>query len=118
MVKKEYVLCAAIYYNDGKEYPHQPKNIQTGFVICGRRHHNCISTLSTVAGIKTKAKDIQGFITNTDLFVNRQEAYLIALKAGQIKPRKEDKELNDWLKLPQGLPDILISEDLYSEDLY
>jgi hypothetical protein len=53
--------------------------------------------LSTVAGIGTKAKDIKGFIT-TDLFVNLQ-AYLIALK------------------LPQGLPDILISEDLYS-DLY
>lgn len=39
----EYILCAAIWYDDGKEYPHQPVNIKEGYVWCGRRHHNIIN---------------------------------------------------------------------------
>ncbi len=41
---KEYILSAANYYNDGKKHEHQPNNIEIGFVVCGRRHHNCIGT--------------------------------------------------------------------------
>lgn len=36
---KEYIICAANHYDDGKKHPHTPKNIEQGFVICGRRHH-------------------------------------------------------------------------------
>jgi hypothetical protein len=40
-MEKEYILCAAIWFDDGKEYRLQPKNITTGLVLCGWRH-GCI----------------------------------------------------------------------------
>jgi len=33
--KKTYILCAAIHYEDGIKYPHQPRNIEFGIVACG-----------------------------------------------------------------------------------
>jgi len=33
-----YIICAAIWFNDGKTYQHQPKNITEGIIVCGRRH--------------------------------------------------------------------------------
>lgn len=104
---REYILCSAIHYDDGKEYIHQPRNIATGFVICGRRHHNIINTLAQVFGRETKDRTGQGFLTNTDRFVDRKEAYIIAKNANQLNNKLHDQSN------PQ-----LISEDLYSENLY
>ncbi len=42
---KEKIICAAIHLNDGNIYQYQPKNITSGIVIAGRRHHNCFLTL-------------------------------------------------------------------------
>ena len=91
MDTKEYIICAANYYDDGKERIFKPKNITTGFVICGRRHHNCISMFAEMVGFpyskeaqELHNKEIQGFLTNTDRFVNRKEAYRIAHDADQI----------------------------------
>lgn len=42
----EYIICAANYYNDEVKRDFEPSNIKTGFVVCGRRHHNCISTFA------------------------------------------------------------------------
>ena len=88
---KEYILSAANYYDDEVEHEHQPKNIKIGFVVCGRRHHNCIGTFAQIAGFpynefwsKVDNTEIQGFITNTDRFVNRKEAYTIAFNSNQI----------------------------------
>ena len=94
----EYILCAAIHYRDGEIYIHQPTNIESGFVICGRRHHNIINTLGQKFFFRTVENDnIQGFITNLNRFVDRKEAAQIAYNCGQIKsPKKE-----------------LFSEDLY-----
>jgi hypothetical protein len=40
---QEYILCSAIWYKNTQfELMHQPKNIQFGMVLCGRRHHNII----------------------------------------------------------------------------
>ena len=108
---KEYILCAANYYNDNIVHTHTVKNIPTGFVICGRRHHNCISTFTQIVGFpyteeghKLHNTEIQGFLTNTNRFVNRQEAYTIAFNANQIiGPNK-------------GYPENSIG--LTSEDLY
>ena len=50
-----------------------------------------------LTGRKTTEKDIQGFLTSQDRFVDRKEAADIAYKAGQIK----------------DITDCLISEDLY-----
>ena len=87
----EYILTAANYYNDNKKHEHQPNNIEIEFVICGRRHHNCIGTFAQIAGFpynefwtKVSHSEIQGFITNTDRFVNRKEAYQIAYNSNQI----------------------------------
>ena len=102
--KKEYILCAANHYDDGEKQIHGPKNIESGFVICGRRHHNCISIFAQMVGfpynengLKLMNTEIQGFLTNTDRFVDRKEAAQIALDSGQIK--EEVKKL--------------FSEDLY-----
>lgn len=88
--KDEYILCAAIHYNDFKQYLHQPKNIETGMVICGRRHHNIIYNWNQLSLGKTRRTDTQGFLTNKDRFVNREEAAKIAFESGQISmPKKE-----------------------------
>lgn len=106
--KSVYILCAANHYEDYIHHIHQPTNIKTGFVICGQRHHNCIYTFSltqkdvnredTVALMR---KETQGFLTNTNEFVDRVRAREIALKAGQLEGRKTHSKTQ------------LFSEDLY-----
>lgn len=103
--KRPYILCAANYYNDGIKHVFKPRNIDVGFVICGRRHHNCISTFAQMFGFpyseqtqKLHNTEIQGFLTSDDNFVNREEACRIAILAEQIE---------DVNKIT-----------LYSEDLY
>lgn len=93
------ILCAAIYFDDEKFHDHQPKNITQGFVITGRRHHNCYATLKALDCIGYKSmKSIQGFLTSDDNFVNREEAFIIAKEAGQIISSRGNK---------------LFSEDIY-----
>ena len=94
------ILCAAIHFNHGEVWKHQPKNIQNGFVICGHRHHNCFSILFGMFGeswMEKKKFAIQGFLTSDNRFVSRQEAAKIAFENGQIKNEVE----------------LLFSEDLY-----
>jgi len=114
-MKSEKILCAAIWFNDcNPNYPHQPKNIETGFVVTGRRHHNCFATLSLLMGVaqdKYKADrkvmlhalipHEQGFITNLDRFVSREEGLQIAIAANQTIDTKEVR-----------------GNKLFSEDLY
>lgn len=105
---KEYILCAAIWYKEiplKREIPQvRPKNIDKGIVVTGHRHGQCIWTVVCLTGLRTvdKAADAtgdheQGFLTNTNRFVSREEAAKIAFAAGQTK-----EELQ-----------ILYSEDLY-----
>lgn len=88
----EYIICAANHYDDGSEQVHKPKNIKTGFVICGHRHHNCIDIFAKIVGFpyseeafKILRTEEQGFLTNTNRFVDREEAGEIAFAAGQTK---------------------------------
>jgi hypothetical protein len=111
--KKELILCAAIWYNDGKARPHLPKNIESGVVACGYRHPNCFVTLSVLYKEEDKSGELteeamrtsvlrnskQGFLTNENRFVERREALKIAVLSGQIKEAK-------------------YGDQLYSEDLY
>ena len=100
----ERILFAAIWYRYGKKYEHQPVNIDTGLVICGRRHHNCFATLlgllGSIEGNKLVGQRGQGFITNKDRYVDRMKGFLIAKSAGQ-------------LLLQIDGDNILTSEDLY-----
>lgn len=83
----EYIICAAIWIKDGKQYVHQPKNIESGLVICGRRHHNCFTVLSELKpDWKDNTPDIeQGFMTSKDRYLDRKESALIALERTQTK---------------------------------
>lgn len=100
-MSKEYILCSAIYFNDGNKHIHQPKNIDIGFVVCGRRHHNCFATFKAMGLTKPerveRMDEVQGFITNTDRFVDREEGGKIAFESGQTTELKKS----------------LFSEDLY-----
>jgi hypothetical protein len=80
-VHQEYLMCSAIHYQDKGMYSHQPKNIKSGFVVCGRRHHNCLATVGLLKG-KTSIETVQGFLTNEDNFVDREEAARIAKNNG------------------------------------
>jgi len=85
---KKKILCSAIYVNDGKKHVHQPKNIDIGFVVCGRRHHNCFYTLSLMykdlRGLD-KTNITQGFLTECDNFVDIKESFEIAIHHNQLK---------------------------------
>ena len=110
--KQEYILCAAIHFDDGIEHEgHHP--VKSGFVICGFRHCNIYSGVyaatQTADGDydkildlnilnNTKTKIREGFLTSKNRFVDREEAYKIALHAGQVGERKNKR---------------LFSEDLY-----
>lgn len=102
---KEVCICAAIWYKDIKvvEVPHQPTNINRGFVLCGWRHGSIIALMKQLTGLRTvkRGEDsvgetIQGFLTNKNRFVDRNEGREIQLKAGHP----------------------VVFEELYSEDLY
>jgi hypothetical protein len=106
--KKEYILCAAIWY---KDIPLKkvidgvlPKNCDRGLVVLGHRHGQCMWTMGSLTGLRsvTNAEDgvgeyEQGFLTNTNRFVGREEGGQIAFNAGQTK----------------DLRTTLFSEDLY-----
>ena len=108
MDKKEYILCAAVWYQDiklKKDIPQVlPKNCDRGLVVLGHRHGQAMWTMSCLTGLRSveNAEDgvgehEQGFLTNTNRFVDRKEAGQIAFDAGQT----ED-----------------LRTTLYSEDLY
>lgn len=95
----EYIICSAVYFNDGKQYVHQPINIDKGFVICGHRHHNCFMTAYILNKQRVRAIETQGFLTNTNRFVDRIEAKHIAVKANQVSTE-------------------IMKDELFSEDIY
>lgn len=114
-MENEFILCAAIYINDKKNHYGQPENIKEGFIVCGRRHSDCYSTLKALIGedlmnrLLDSTKDIstphQGFITSTNKYLSRKEAFVIAKKANQIQFGLEASD--------NGEDSILISENLY-----
>ena len=83
--KAEYILCAAIHILDGEIHEHQPKNVETGYVVTGWRHHNCYQTISLINQRKIrKHRDIQGFLTSKNRFLDRKEAGQLAKQCNQI----------------------------------
>ena len=90
MPKGEYILCSAVWYDDGKVHHHQPLNIETGVVVCGFRHHNCLGTAHALGrpdGVPPSGTK-QGFLTSENRFVNRSDARIIANASGQLEGRK------------------------------
>jgi len=100
--KEEYILCAAIWLKSDEKHEHQPRNIDSGVVVCGRRHHNCFITAWALCDDKSKYSEkkgnvVQGFLTSKNRFVDRKEAAIIAVANGQSCRET----------------DLLFSEDLY-----
>jgi hypothetical protein len=105
----ERIYCAAIWY---KDIPLQkviegvlPKNCDRGLVVLGHRHGQGMWTMSSLTGLRsvTNAEDgvgeyEQGFLTNKNRFVDREEGAKIWVK-NRGKLNYSDNEL-------------------YSEDLY
>ncbi|MCK9556248.1 hypothetical protein M0R36_10625 [bacterium] len=87
-MNKEYISHAAIIRNDG-------------VIVKGKDHSSCIkkSPFGTC-----KQGTTQGFITNTERFVDRVEAGKIAFDAGQIKNN------------PNG--GIILSEEIWNDNGY
>ena len=116
---KEYILSAAIWYQDGTEAPKGfiAQNIDSGVVIGQWRHGNCINVRGTnplwnAKKIAEKKGDnpmriesyedtleyfdyVDGFITSEGRFVDRWQAAELALLCGQVS---EERALNkDWV---------------------
>lgn len=91
----EFIICAAI------------KNEETGKIHYGHRHNHCLDAsngeLSWTMNRQQicKVERTQGFITNQNRFVGREEALIIALDNNQVLDKKEIR-----------------GNQLYSEDLY
>lgn len=118
MRKPEWILCAAVWVNTGKEEPGgwSYGRPPTGLVFSGLRHGDCIALayawwaeLSPVdRAIAEEANggrnygnlDHQGFLTSRGRWVNRKEAQVIAKARGQVDEK------------------FLRGDKLYSEDLY
>lgn len=101
---EERILVAAIHFDDGKKYAYQPKNIESGVVFCGHRHACIFQQIGGSVGERQNLgifEKEQGFLTNLNRFVGREEALLIALKQNQVLDLKEVRG------------DRLFSEDLY-----
>jgi len=124
MEKEERLICSAIHFDNGIfiENPHQPRNIKSGLVICGLRHHNCLNTFSIMSQIMlygnyeassnrfTETREhintkfgeyvkVEGFLSNYNKFYNREESLVIARACGQVKG--------------DLIASVLISEDLW-----
>lgn len=89
--RKEYILCAAIHYDDHilaeVDDPSTPDNIETGFILCGYRHDNIMAQARKLFGIASKGTHVtQGFLTSENRFVDREEAAMIAKTADQLIP--------------------------------
>ncbi len=90
----EYILISAIWYEDLEidlgNVPHShifPINIESGFVFTGYRHIHCLYTMKVLLGHRSceAGKHTEGFITNTNRFVGREEAGIIAFTAKQTE---------------------------------
>ena len=107
----ERILCAAIWYKDLElKKPevleprgYRPYNVDKGIVFSGWRHSNCLYQMVAMTGLPQHqaGEEIQGFLTNQNRFVDREEVLEIAYDAGQLKNLDKQREGK------------LFSEDLY-----
>lgn len=95
----EYVMCAAIHVDDGKDHLYQPYNIATGIVFCGWRHPSIFSQIAESTLVRARSREIQGFLTTKNRFLTRDEALLLV---------KENCQLTKPL-----IGGVLTSEDLW-----
>ena len=74
------VASAIKVYPKGSEYP---------IIVCGKRHCNYLETLWNSKIEIDKSKNVQGFITEFDVFLDRYQAAEAAWAEKQILPESE-----------------------------
>lgn len=81
------ILCSAIKFHIDKT--------DEEVILCGLRHGDIFKQLKALGFEPHKGyKEIeQGFLTVSGGFLSRKEAYVVALKYGQILDPKENEEL-------------------------
>lgn len=87
-----------------------PKDSDYPVIVCGKRHHNCLEYAWThqIHDLVQKSGE-QGFMTDEGQFVDRYEAYWIAVQADQLLPEAVTQYAD--LPITQAIP-------LYSEDVW
>ncbi len=97
----EKIVCAGVWFRGTTKYPNQYSNIEYGLVVAGLGHHNCMTILSYLfPNGEYLNHTVSGFLTSHRRFINRQDAWTIAEKMGQILHA-------------HGAPGTLYSEDLF-----
>jgi hypothetical protein len=93
-IKKEFILCSAVHFKNGANT--EVINIDSGVIICGRRHRDCYVILQGLTGHYGNDLDSdrenQGFLTSFNRFVDRKEAFKIAKTNQQIIHKMFDND--------------------------
>jgi hypothetical protein len=107
VLNKRVVVCAAI------------RSTLTGRVVCGARHFDTVMRSMMLVGDhlpdEWKAHE-QGFIDQKGVYLSREEAWVVAREADQIKYNGYvDKRYGQQLVTKESLPETgcLFSENLY-----
>ena len=108
--KLEYILCAAIKRKEPRDLNLYHKNDINNIEI-GYRHFDILHRFE---GEVSTAQEDQGFYTSFGRFVDRKEATVIAMAAGQVRNTYYGRK-----PLMEAYKDgDLLVKNLYSEDLY
>ena len=91
------IICAAI-----RIINHEGENE----IVCGRRHGDCWSIINKLNDDWSAGPRIEGFVTHTGKFLDRQEAFIHARECGQVS------QTTKWKQEDEGIT------ELYSEDLW
>ncbi len=81
----------------------KPKGSEYFQIMCGKRHCNILEMMYKLGIEYERASAVQGFLTEEDQFVDRYDAYIMAIQSNQ---------------LVEPMPDSLNYKELYSEDIF
>lgn len=92
---KEFIVCSAVHYDNGVKNK-TVLNVESGVIVCGRRHSDCYDIIEGLIGdidmSKIPARDKQGFLTSKNRYVSRAEAFKIAKENNQITHKMFDND--------------------------
>jgi hypothetical protein len=104
------ILCAAVWHKAFNVNISRPLNLDFGTVFTGRRHSNCYEQIIAF-DVPAKHRDyVDGFLTENNVFLTREQAYLVACVNQQLLPHCTKLHSASMLN-----SQILISEMLYED---
>ena len=92
------------------------RNKESGYIVCGPRHGDCInSIIKHGIGLPSETDKWEcGFVDQENNFMSRQEAWVVADLAGQIRrPFGLEKDFKNQRPANVGDSGCLFSENLY-----